>query len=91
MIPVVSTNKTGDLSYQVFNDVLTDIEKINRDVLATLLYAQQHLTDENTQISKLNNEGFYTAEKLATLHTAAETLHSSVVTAIETFETAITA
>lgn len=91
MIPVVSTNKTGDLSYQVFNDVLTDIEKINRDVLATLLYAQQHLTDENTQISKLNNEGFYNAAKLETLRTAAETLHSSVVTAIETFETAITA
>lgn len=91
MIPVVSTNKTGDLSYQVFNDVLTDIEKINRNVLATLLYAQQHLTDENTQISKLNNEGFYNAAKLETLLTAAETLHSSVVTAVETFETAITA
>lgn len=91
MIPVVSTNKTGDLSYQVFNDVLTDIEKINRNVLATLLYAQQHLTDENTQISKLNNEGFYNAAKLKTLLTAAETLHSSVVTAVETFETAITA
>ena len=74
MIPVVSTNKTGDLSYQVFNDVLTDIEKINRDVLATLLYAQQHLTDENTQISKLNNEGFCDAAKLETLRTAAETL-----------------
>lgn len=91
MIPVVSTNKTGDLSYQVFNDVLTDIEKINRNVLATLLYAQQHLTDENTQISKLNDEGFYDAAKLTALLTAAETLHSSVVTAVETFEAAITA
>lgn len=89
MIPVVSTNEAGQLSYQVFNDVLTDVEKINRELLATLLYAQQHLTDENADISKLLNSD--ASLDLATIKTAAETLHSAVVTAITTFEAAVKA
>lgn len=90
MIPVVTLNNKGEVNgQQAFNDNLTVVEQINRQMLATLFLSQQKLTNDLNKLDKIITSGDYTATQLTAYQTAVNTLHSAVSSAIETFETAI--
>lgn len=91
MIPVVSMNDKGDLSYQIFNDNLAPVEQINRKLLAVYFYAQTQLTAVQEAFSRKQGKDGYTDEQIAAINTAATTLMNAVTSAITTFNTALDA
>ena len=91
MIPVVTMNADGELSYQIFNDNLAPVEQINRKLLAALYYAQTKLTNEHEAFSRKQGADGYTDAQIAAINTAASTLMDAVKTAVDAFETALDA
>lgn len=89
MIPVVTMNKDGELSYQVFNDNLAPVEQINRKLLAAVIYASQTLTNVKTKFEQKQGKGEYTDAQIAEINKAATTLNTAINSAIKVFETAI--
>ena len=89
MIPVLTMNSQGEMSYQVFNDALAPVEQINRKLVAAIYYAQLNLTNSRDEFSRLQNKGELTAEQIATINSAATTLVESIKSAITTFEGAL--
>lgn len=57
MIPVVSMNDKGELSYQVFNDNLTPAEQINRKMFAAYYTLQDKLTNGWSEVERLIGKG----------------------------------
>lgn len=57
MIPVVSMNDKGELSYQVFNDNLTPAEQINRKMFAAYYTLQDKLTNGWSEVERLIGTG----------------------------------
>lgn len=86
MIPVVTANKEGALSYQVFNDNLTTVEQINRKMLAAVVYAQTKLLNEDYSVSRKIGETAYTEAQLDTINAAATTLLTAIQDAVNEFE-----
>lgn len=92
MIPVVTLDKEGKvIGQQAFNDNLTAVEELNRVLLATVFGAQQKLTNLKHAVDKKVMAGAYTEAQLATLLSAAETLHTAIQGAMSTFEAALEA
>ena len=89
MIPVITMNDAGDLSYQIFNDNLAPVEQINRKYWAAWTYAQQKLTNDYTKFSRKQATGGYTTAEIASINDAATALMQAVKTAVDAFETAI--
>lgn len=85
MIPVVSMDKTGDLSYQVFNDNLTPVEQINRKLLAAIAYAQTKLVNDANAFSRKVGSVEYTDAELEAINKAADVLLKSVHDAVDAF------
>lgn len=90
MIPITVLNKKGEVvGTQAFNDNLTTVEQINRALLATIYSSQLELTNTMNEYDRLMGAGKYDDAKLTAINTAAQTLHKSVLDAINTFKTAI--
>lgn len=89
MIPVVSMNKTGDLSYQVFNDNLTPAEQINRKMFAAYYTLQDKLTNGWSNVERLigagkNPDG--TDLDIDALNTKADAVTAAVKTLVEAID-----
>lgn len=89
MIPVVTMNSEGELSYQVFNDNLAPVEQINRKLLAAVICASQTLTNVKTKFEQAQGKGAYTDAQIATINEAATTLVDGINSAIKAFEDVI--
>ena len=83
MIPVVSMNKTGDLSYQVFNGNLTPAEQINRKMFAAYYTLQDKLTNGWSDVERLIGTGDADVNDLNTKADAVTAAVSALVTAID--------
>lgn len=83
MIPVVSMNKTGDLSYQVFNDNLTPAEQINRKMFAAYYTLQDKLTNGWSDVERLIGTGDADVTALNTKADAVTTAVKALVEAID--------
>lgn len=90
MIPVVTMNNKGEvIGQQALNDNLTVVEQINRSMLATLVCAQQKLTNDKNKLDRIIMAGDYNAEKLESIKEAVFALNKAMTTAVATFEEAI--
>lgn len=95
MIPVITVNNAGEYSYQVFNDNMSPAEVINRKLLHAIYYAQTALLgSENDWLSAVggsfvNPPADFDDAKLKAINTAADTLLSSIQTAVAAFDEAI--
>lgn len=85
MIPVVVTNKDGEMSYQVFNDNLTTAEQINRIVLGATVYAQTKLVNDKYSFDKGIDTASYTAEQLEKIKAEAVKMDKAIKAAISGF------
>lgn len=90
MIPVVTLDKKGEvIGQQAFNDNLTVVEQINRSMLATLVCAQQKLTNDKNKLDRIIMAGDYSAEKLVAIKDAVFALQKAMTSAVADFEKAI--
>lgn len=86
MIPVVSMDKDNNFVYQIFNDNLSPVECVNRELLAAILKAQK-LTNIKADFDK--KVGTNSVVVTDAMVKAAQTLVSDIEKAISTFETEI--
>lgn len=85
MIPVVTTDKEGNLSNQIFNDDLTLVEQINRIVLKTIAYAQTELTNGKNAFDQNVDHVGYTDKQLTKIKEVSLELQRTVVNSIKKF------
>lgn len=92
MIPVVMLDNKGEvIGQQAFNDNLTAVEQLNRELLAAIVCSQQKLTNLKNDVDKYIMYAKRTDEDVAQLKTAADALVSALNMAVKTFETAVQA
>lgn len=91
MIPVVTANAAGELSHQVFNDILAPVEQINRKVLAALIYAEQKLTAIDYEVGLKIGKGELTDDQIKNINTASTALMQSLEAAVKAFTDVIEA
>lgn len=89
MIPVITIDKEGNLSNQVFNDNLTAVEQINRTVLGTIAYTQTKLTNVKNAFDQNFDSNNYNDEQLNKVKGASLKLQKAVVDAIYAFNKAV--
>lgn len=85
MIPVVTMNKDGDMSYQIFNDNLAPVEQINRKLLSTIAYAQTKLVNDRDAFSQKMGKVEYTDAQIEEINVATDALVKAVKEAIDAF------
>lgn len=92
MIPVTILDNEGKVAgQQAFNDNLTPQEEINRILLDTYYKCQMMLTNTTNGVSVIIGKGDYTAKQLSDMKAAALTMHTAVISALETFKAAVEA
>lgn len=85
MIPIVTTDKEGNLYTQVFNDNLAVSEQINRILLSVYTHVHTKLVNDKFGFDQKVDKAEYTDEQLETIKTAALALSTAVSTAIGDF------
>lgn len=78
MIPVVTTDKNGNLYNQVFNDSLTIVEQINRITLEMIAKTQTKLTNGLHEFQAKVGSAEYTDEQLEAIKTAVTKMSAEV-------------